>query len=92
MGLSLWKAQQDCGLTLTTLRPPHFSIEPVCGSVPFFSQPEDLYAQPSGGHNSKGSGYKAPLTRVVATPCYRCAGSNHQGRGLLRSLQGIMAA
>jgi mitogen-activated protein kinase 1/3 len=34
-------------------------------------RPEDLYAQPSGGHNSKGSGYKAPLTRVVATPCYR---------------------
>lgn len=36
MGLSLWKAKQDCGLTLITLRPPHFSIEPVCGSVPFF--------------------------------------------------------
>ncbi|KAI7839130.1 hypothetical protein COHA_007133 [Chlorella ohadii] len=40
-------------------------------------RPADSYAQmneamrPSGGHNSKGSGYKAPLTRVVATPCYR---------------------
>lgn len=40
---------------------------------PCAPQPEDLYAQPSGGHSSKGSGYKAPLTRVVATPCYRCA-------------------
>ena len=31
-------------------------------------QPEDLYARPDSQQ-----GFKAPLTRVVATPCYRCA-------------------
>ena len=31
-------------------------------------QPEDLYVRPDSQQ-----GFKAPLTRVVATPCYRCA-------------------
>jgi hypothetical protein len=36
-------------------------------------QPQDLYAQPEPGaeEGGGGAGYKAPLTRVVATPCYR---------------------
>lgn len=38
-------------------------------------EPGDLYLQHEGGSGSKGGGkpggYKAPLTRVVATPCYR---------------------
>lgn len=36
-------------------------------------QPGDLYAQPTAAtHNgSRPSGFKAPLTHVVATPCYR---------------------
>ncbi|KAL4422575.1 hypothetical protein ABPG75_008772 [Micractinium tetrahymenae] len=34
-------------------------------------QPSDLYAQPEGGGRGSKAGFKAPLTRVVATPCYR---------------------
>lgn len=36
-------------------------------------QPEDLYLQhePADGQHGSKTGFKAPLTRVVATPCYR---------------------
>ncbi|KAL4424747.1 hypothetical protein ABPG77_000090 [Micractinium sp. CCAP 211/92] len=34
-------------------------------------QPGDLYAQPEACGRGGKAGFKAPLTRVVATPCYR---------------------
>ena len=36
-------------------------------------QPEDLYVQYNTNSSGSKTGFKAPLTRVVATPCYRWA-------------------
>lgn len=56
--------------------PPTHLAHLVCSA-----QPSDLYAQPEGGGRGGKAGFKAPLTRVVATPCYRWAWARRRRQG-----------
>lgn len=66
----------------TPSNPHHASIpipmQPKLHSVDSYAEmhrsthPHDIYVRIEEGGAGKRPGFKAPLTRVVATPCYRC--------------------